>query len=101
VDGARIAEGGMTADRTAHARFLAELLAWVGNRLAPAGVTIDPDTALFEEGRIDSIRILELIAWVERALGRTIPDRLIRMDHFATVRMIADTFTGEDAHGFD
>jgi acyl carrier protein len=79
-------------------RFMDELLEWVHRRLAPADVVIGPDTALFEEGRIDSIRILELIAWVERALGRTIPDRWIRMDNFATVRRITDTFAGEDAH---
>lgn len=79
-------------------RFMHDLLEWVRWRLAPDGVTIEFDTALFEEGRIDSIRILELIAWVERALGRTVPDRWIRMDHFATVRRIADTFAREDAH---
>ena len=85
----------MNAHDASHARFSGDLLAWVRQRLAPDGTTIGPDTALFEEGRIDSIRILELIAWVERALGRTIPDRLIRMDNFATVRRIADTFAGE------
>ncbi|MGH7505221.1 MAG: acyl carrier protein [Longimicrobiales bacterium] len=78
-----------------HARFMSELLAWVRTRLAPDGEAIDADTSLFEDGRIDSIRILELIAWTERELGRTIPDRWIRMDYFATVRRIADTFVGE------
>jgi acyl carrier protein len=74
------------------ARFTSELLAWINTRLAPRGGPIGADTPLFEDARIDSIRILELIAWTERALGRTIPDRWIRMDHFATVRRIADTF---------
>lgn len=78
-------------------RFMEELLSWVRWRFTP-DVEIGPDTALFAEGGIDSIRILELIAWVERALGRTIPDRWIRMDHFATVRRIADTFGGGDTH---
>jgi acyl carrier protein len=82
-------------------RFADDLLEWVRRRLAPEGVRITADTALFEEAEIDSIRILELIAWVERALGRTIPDRWIRMDHFASVRRIADTFAGEAAHVLD
>lgn len=90
----------MSPQDTSHARFMEELLAWVRRRLAPVDVQIGPDTALFDDGRIDSIRILELIAWVERALGRTIPDRFIRMDNFATVRRIADTFAGEAAHVF-
>lgn len=77
-------------------RFIAALLAFIRDRLLPDGQTIDADTPLFESGRIDSIRILELIAWTERAIGRRIPDRAIRMDHFATVRTIADTFLEED-----
>jgi len=81
-------------------RFMAELLEWVNRRLAPDGVPVGPDTSLFDDARIDSIRILELIAWVERALGRMIPDRWIRMDNFATVRRIAETFAGDDAHVF-
>jgi acyl carrier protein len=86
------------ADRT---RFMDELLSWIRSRLTPAGGPIDADSPLFAEGRIDSIRILELIAWTERALGRTIPDRWIRMDHFATVRRIADTFLGDFVHAND
>lgn len=77
-------------------RFTSELLDWIRTRLVPRGGPIDADTPLFEDGRIDSIRILELIAWTERALGRQIPDRWIRMDHFATVRRIAETFAGGD-----
>jgi acyl carrier protein len=77
-------------------RFMDELLEWIHTRLVPRGGRIEADTPLFEDGRIDSIRILELIAWTERALGRQIPDRWIRMDHFATVRRIADTFARGD-----
>jgi acyl carrier protein len=88
----------VSATALEHGRFMSELLDWIRTRLVPKGGPIDADTALFDDGRIDSIRILELIAWTERALGRTIPDRWIRMDHFATVRRIADTFvTGEAA----
>ena len=80
--------------------FMKQLVDWIGTRFKPGGEGIDADTPLFAEGRIDSIRVLELIAWTERALGRPIPDRWIRMDHFATVRCIAETFIGEDGHAF-
>lgn len=75
--------------------FVAHLLAWLNLRLAPPGVTITADTPLFAGGMINSMRILEVIAWVERAAGRTIADREIRMDNFATVTRIAQVFVKE------
>lgn len=73
------------------ARFIAETLAWINRRLAP-GVLIEVDTPLFEDGLIDSIKVLQLIAWTEKAIGRTIPDDDIRMDHFHSVGRIAEKF---------
>lgn len=83
---------------TTPAAFTAAMLVWLNERYAPPGVTIGADTALFAGRIIDSIRILELIAWTERATGRVIPDVLIRMDHFRTVAVIARTFSAEDRH---
>ena len=85
-----------------HAAFVARTVAWINTTLAPAGVTVDADTPLFADGLINSIRVLQLIAWTEHALDMRIPDARIRMDHFRTVRHIADTFavastvTGDD-----
>ena len=47
------------------------------------------------------MRILQLIAWTERAIGREIPDVEIRTDNFASAARIAELFaTGDDhAHG--
>ena len=75
--------------------FVTDMLEWLNRRLAPPGVTIDADTPLFRSGIINSIRILELIAWTERATGRAIPDREIRMDNFQSVGRIADVFVAE------
>ena len=72
--------------------FVSDMLEWLNRRLAPPGVVIEADTPLFRTGIINSIRILELIAWTERATGRTIPDREIRMDNFQSVGRIADVF---------
>lgn len=80
------------------ADFSAALLEWVNRRLARPGVWIGPDARLFEERLIDSIRILELIAWVERAVDREIPDRMIRMDNFRTVDRITHVFAAEGVH---
>jgi acyl carrier protein len=74
-------------------RFVAALLAWLDGRFGRSlGVRFAADTPLFENRLIDSIRVLELIAWTERATGRVIPDEMIRMDHFRTARTIAATF---------
>lgn len=76
-------------------RFVRDMVAWLNRRLLPAGVTATADTLLFEDGLIDSMRVLNLIAWTERATGRRIPDALIRMDNFRTVSRIAEVFVGE------
>ena len=47
---------------------------------------------------INSIKILELIAWTERATGRVVPDALIRLDNFATAQRIAEVFATEDSN---
>jgi acyl carrier protein len=77
------------------ATFVARTVEWINRTLVPAGVAIDADTPLFADGLINSIRVLRLIAWTEHALSLRIPDSQIRMDHFRTVRRIADTFAGD------
>ena len=75
--------------------FAVEMSAWLTDRLAKPGVIVAPETPLFGNGLIDSIRILELIAYTERAIGRAIPDNQIRMDNFSSVARVADVFFGE------
>lgn len=73
-------------------KFLDDLVLWMNRRIAPSGALIEADTALFASGLLDSMRILLLIAWTERAIGREIPDEQIRMDNFETPRRIASVF---------
>jgi hypothetical protein len=77
-------------------RFIDEMVDWLNRRLAPPGVMIDAETPLFRQGVLSPVRILDLIAWTERAIGRTITDREIRMDNFRTVSRIADVFVEEN-----
>jgi acyl carrier protein len=51
-----------------------------------------PDTPLFEDGLIDSLKILKLIACIELMIGRNIPDDEIVMKNFRTVTVIVDHF---------
>jgi acyl carrier protein len=69
------------------------LLDFVRRRLLKQkGVLVDADTPLFESKLIDSINILYLIGYVEKALGRRLTDDEIVMTNFRTVRVIGNTF---------
>jgi acyl carrier protein len=69
------------------------LLDFVRRRLLKQkGVRVDADTPLFESRLIDSMNILYLIGYVEKALGRRLNDDEIVMSNFRTVRVIANTF---------
>jgi acyl carrier protein len=76
-------------------RFVEAMLAWLNGEVAPEGVTILADTPLFASRLLDSLRVLELIAFTEQSIGSTIPDSQIRMDNFQTVSRIASVFLRE------
>jgi acyl carrier protein len=79
--------------------LLRDLLVWLNERFAPDGPPIVASTPLFACRLIDSLRILELIAWTERAIGRQIDDGEIRTDNFSSAARIVDAFAagGADA----
>ena len=69
------------------------LLRFVNQDLLAASVEkVEPDTPLFEGGWIDSLKILTLIAFLEKKSGRKIPDELIVMDRFRTISVVARSF---------
>lgn len=92
----------MNATGATHTRetMLGDLLTWLNQRFAPDGPAILADTPLFAGGLLDSMRILQLIAWTERAIGREIPDVDIRTDNFSSAARIAELFGAgnDDAH---
>ena len=63
-----------------------------GELLQRPGTHISEDSYLFEDGLIDSLKILQLIAFVEVETGRSIPDAEVVMEHFRSVRTIARRF---------
>jgi hypothetical protein len=76
-------------------QFITEMVAWINARLAPPGMRVDVTTPLFASRIINSIKILELIAWTERAIGRPVADAQIRLDNFQSVERIAAVFVHE------
>jgi acyl carrier protein len=70
-----------------------KLLAYINTELRRDGALhAGLDTPLFEDGGIDSLQILKLIAFVEWISGRKIPDEEIVMKNFRTVNTIAAHF---------
>jgi acyl carrier protein len=67
------------------------LLEFINGSLLPGKAPVDADARLFEDGYIDSIRVLDLIAFVEREIGRKVPDKLVRLSTFRSVRAIVAT----------
>ena len=60
-------------------------------RIAPS---ITAETRLFEDQVIDSLKILELIAFLQSSLDRKIPDSQIVLANFRSIETIARVFTG-------
>jgi acyl carrier protein len=78
--------------------FVERMLRWLNADVAPEGVDVVADTPLFASRLLDSLRVLELIAFTEQFIGRAIPDSHIRMDNFQTVARIAAVFLPLDDH---
>lgn len=72
--------------------FVRHMIAWLNDEIALKGVVVGADTPLFATRLLDSLKVLELIAFTEQAIGRAIPDCDIRMDNFQTVARIAAVF---------
>ncbi len=80
------------------AAFVAALCHFINHELpalspkTPRNPGVDATTLLFASGIIDSMAILHLIAFVERATGHQITTAKVVMKHFQTVDAIADSF---------
>ena len=74
------------------AEFERQLAHFINGTLLGGSAVVERDTRLFEDGYMNSLRILDLIAAVEKMLGRRIPDRAVRLANFRTIATIAQAF---------
>jgi acyl carrier protein len=74
------------------AEFERQLAHFINGTLLGGSTAVERDTRLFEDGYMNSLRILDLIAVVEKMLGRRIPDRAVRLSNFRTIATIAQAF---------
>ena len=52
-------------------------------------VSIDDDTQLFSSGLIDSLNVMELVSFVEGAIGQSIAPAEIVLENFDSIERIA------------
>ena len=80
-------------------RLEEDLLRFVCEKLAAPEMAkaITRDTRLFEDRVVDSLKILELIAFVQSAIDRKIPDSQIVLANFRSIATIARVFTGVES----
>jgi len=72
--------------------FERQLAHFINATLLGGGAQVTRDTRLFEDGHMNSLRILDLIAVVEKTLGRRIPDRAVRLANFRSIAAIVQAF---------
>ena len=78
--------------------FAQALLGFINQQLPKLHPKVKPnpgaamDTQLFTSGLMDSMSILHLITFIERATGKEIPPGKIVMKHFESVAAIAESF---------
>jgi hypothetical protein len=79
--------------RDAFARALIEFIQGpLFTRHGARPMKLDASTPLFETGIIDSLGIIDLLAFVETATGRTVPMRKIDIRFFGTVDRMCQAF---------
>jgi acyl carrier protein len=82
--------------REAFARALIEFIKGpLFTRHGARPMDLDASTPLFETGIIDSLGIIDLLAFVEMATGRPVPMRKVDMRFFGTVDRICRAFWNE------
>lgn len=52
------------------------------------GVVVTAEDSLFERGLLDSMSIIELLAFIEERAGVRVPDTAVEPDNFETVQRI-------------
>ena len=72
--------------------FEDQLARFINVTLLGGAANVGRDTRLFEDGYMNSLRILDLIAAVEKILGARVPDRAVRLANFRTIATIVNAF---------
>lgn len=70
--------------------IISEIKKYIENNILAGGVQIDADTNLKQAG-IDSFSTVEIILFIERKFGVSIPDEKLIPENFITIQALAET----------
>jgi acyl carrier protein len=70
--------------------IIAEIKKYIENNILAAAVQVDAETNLKQVG-IDSFSTVEIILFIERRFGVSIPDEKLIPDNFKTIQALAST----------
>jgi acyl carrier protein len=70
--------------------IIAEIKSYIEKNILAEGVHVDADTNLKQVG-IDSFSTVEVILFIERKFGVSIPDEKLVPDNFKTIQALAST----------
>ena len=79
----------MSTER-APAEIEAAVVAYLSDELKVDDPDLDRDTKLVRTGLLDSVSLVQLAAWAERAFGIEIPDEDIDGEHLESIGMIVE-----------
>ena len=63
--------------------------AFIVDELVDDDVAVAPDTRLFEEGLIDSMNLVQLLAFLEQAYSVKIPVSMVNLENLGSIESIA------------
>jgi acyl carrier protein len=73
--------------------FIRQLLSFINGMLVPRGrKPVTAQTRLFEDGLIDSMKIIDLMAFIEKKLDIRLDETDLSMEQFKSVRAISKAF---------
>ncbi len=70
--------------------IISEIKKYIENNILAGGVQIDADTNLKQAG-IDSFSTVEIILFIERKFGVSLPDEKLIPENFITIQALAAT----------
>ena len=70
-----------------------EIKIYINSNFLSTGVEFDEDTDLFESGAIDSMGVMELVAFLEEKYDLNLDARQMTADNFRTVNSILHLIT--------
>lgn len=76
-----------------------QICAYIGRELLSGRVAVAPDDALLTSGLLDSLAIIQVVAFIRAELGFAIPPQDVTLENFETVGRIESYLREQKGEG--